>query len=109
MLDRNLAGVLSKIRKNLHKHRLHQIFIAGAPGQMSPDQLQDQRIEPLGKNASGVLVALSQTPHAGRHIESVLSHSGPATKIETVEAGNGYDGTVFVESAIIELCLRIEG
>ena len=96
MLERHFAPILRGVGKHLHKNLLRQIFLVEPPGQMRPDDFDDQGIQMLDQRAGGVLITLMHTRQAHRDIQAgLLTHRQSAnltsTGLVTTDSVGGYN------------------
>jgi hypothetical protein len=86
-----MTAILADMGEDFHKHRLHQVFLAGASGQVRPYDFKHEWIELVHELTRRILVALADSPHATRHVEGVRIHNdGLSTALMTVHSRNGY-------------------
>ena len=75
MLERHFAPILRGVGEHFHKNLLRQVFLVERPGQMRPDDLDDERVEMLDECAGGVLITLAHARQANRDIQAgLLTH-----------------------------------
>jgi hypothetical protein len=91
------------MREDFHKHRLHQVFLTGASGQVRPHDFEDEWIELVHELTRRIFIVLPNPPHAAGHVEGDLfDDNGLSTALMTVHSRDGY---VVTHGSVVDLLI----